>query len=71
VRRVIETLRHNTTLFVVTHRPSHIALADRVLRLHEGQLEELPRPQASAVTGPTAVPIRRAESQPMPRHAAR
>ena len=71
VRRVIETLRHNTTLFVVTHRPSHIALADRVLRLHEGQLEELPRPQASAVTGPTAVPIRRAESQPMPKHAAR
>jgi ATP-binding cassette subfamily C protein LapB len=50
--RVIETLRGRATLLLVTHRPSHIALADRVVRLQDGELSELPRR-----TPPSAVPI--------------
>jgi ABC-type multidrug transport system fused ATPase/permease subunit len=46
VARVITTLRGEATILVVTHRPSHIALADRVFRLSEGQLEEQRRPEA-------------------------
>jgi ATP-binding cassette subfamily C protein/ATP-binding cassette subfamily C protein LapB len=53
VLRVIETLRGNATLFVVTHRPSHVALADRVFRMADGELAELPRPAAA----PTTVPL--------------
>jgi ATP-binding cassette subfamily C protein LapB len=60
MRKVIETLRGQATLFVVTHRPSHAAIADRVLRMQEGQLEELPRGPAApaAPAAPTALPIR-------------
>lgn len=50
--RAIDQLRGRATLFVVTHRPSHTALADRVLRLQEGELSELPRRPP-----PSAVPI--------------
>jgi ATP-binding cassette subfamily C protein/ATP-binding cassette subfamily C protein LapB len=50
--RAIDSLRGRATLFVVTHRPSHIALADRVVRLADGELAELPRR-----TPPSAVPI--------------
>jgi ATP-binding cassette subfamily C protein/ATP-binding cassette subfamily C protein LapB len=46
VARVITTLRGEATILVVTHRPSHIALADRVFRVSEGQLEEQRRPEA-------------------------
>jgi ATP-binding cassette subfamily C protein/ATP-binding cassette subfamily C protein LapB len=48
VARVITTLRGEATIVVVTHRPSHIALADRVFRLTEGQLEEQRKPEAPA-----------------------
>lgn len=40
VARVIGALRGNATILVVTHRPSHIALADRVFRFSDGQMEE-------------------------------
>lgn len=51
VLRVIERLHGRATLFVVTHRPSHIALADRVLRLREGEMAEAPpRTQATPTT---------------------
>lgn len=46
--RAIEQLRGRATLFVVTHRPSHIALADRVLRLDGGELSEVPRKLAQS-----------------------
>ncbi|MCU0983828.1 MAG: ATP-binding cassette domain-containing protein [Acetobacteraceae bacterium] len=48
VARVIATLRGEATIIVVTHRPSHVALADRVFRLAEGQLEEQRKPEAPA-----------------------
>jgi ATP-binding cassette subfamily C protein/ATP-binding cassette subfamily C protein LapB len=50
--RAIDRLRGRATLFVVTHRPSHTAMADRVLRLQDGELSELPRRPP-----PAAVPI--------------
>jgi ATP-binding cassette subfamily C protein/ATP-binding cassette subfamily C protein LapB len=56
VLRVIETLRGNATLFVVTHRPSHVALADRVFRMADGELAELPRPAPTPAT-PAAVKL--------------
>ena len=34
----IDQLRGNTTVFMVTHRPSHLKKADRVFVLHQGQL---------------------------------
>lgn len=40
VARVIGALRGSSTILVVTHRPSHIALADRVFRFADGQVEE-------------------------------
>jgi ATP-binding cassette subfamily C protein/ATP-binding cassette subfamily C protein LapB len=48
VARVITTLRGEATIVVVTHRPSHVALADRVFRLTDGQLEEQRRPEGPA-----------------------
>jgi ATP-binding cassette subfamily C protein/ATP-binding cassette subfamily C protein LapB len=48
VARVITSLRGAATIIVVSHRPSHVALADRVFRLAEGQLEEQRKPQAPA-----------------------
>jgi len=38
---VIRSLRGSATIVFVTHRPSHAALADRVFRLTEGQMEEV------------------------------
>jgi len=35
----ISQMRGNATVFVVTHRPSHIKLADRVLLLNRGRLQ--------------------------------
>lgn len=55
VRRVVDSLRGRSTVFLVTHRPSHVALADRVFRMQEGQMEEVRRPAAAL---PLAVPLR-------------
>lgn len=41
---VIERLRGRTTILMTTHRPSHMGLADRVLRVRGGQVEELQHP---------------------------
>ena len=35
-RRVVEDLRGRATVFVVTHRPSHIRLADKLLVMRDG-----------------------------------
>lgn len=56
VEKVIATLRGEATILIVSHRPSHIALADRVLRFSEGQAEEQRR-AAPAGAGPTAVKL--------------
>jgi ATP-binding cassette subfamily C protein/ATP-binding cassette subfamily C protein LapB len=56
VEKVIATLRGEATILLVTHRPSHVALADRVLRFTEGQAEEQRRTATSAA-GPTAVKL--------------
>lgn len=61
---VINRLKGKSTVFVVTHRPSHVRLADKILELNEGQLgrfgpvpELKPRPQqvqaAQAKDGPS------------------
>lgn len=52
VARVISALRGKATIILVTHRPSHMALADRVFRLSEGQLDEQRKPQ-----GPTSMKV--------------
>jgi len=36
--KTIEYFRKNATVLIITHRPSHLRLADRILLLHEGQL---------------------------------
>jgi ATP-binding cassette subfamily C protein/ATP-binding cassette subfamily C protein LapB len=38
---VIASRRGRCTILMATHRPSHMRLADRVLRLRDGQVEEL------------------------------
>lgn len=56
VLRVIERLRGRATLFVVTHRPSHVALADRVLRLQDGELAEVARRPAGTPASVAILP---------------
>lgn len=56
VEKVIATLRGDATILFVTHRPSHIVLADRILRFSEGQMEEQRRAPPPA-SGPTAVKL--------------
>jgi len=43
--KCIESLRGHTTIVMVTHRPSHMRLADRVLMLEEGRLIENGKPE--------------------------
>lgn len=38
LRNAIEYFRGNATIFINTHRPSHIKLADQILLLHDGHL---------------------------------
>jgi ATP-binding cassette, subfamily C, bacterial LapB len=59
---VINARRGRCTIVMATHRPSHIRLADRVLRVRDGQVEEVeqqiapvgPRPTRAAVGAPLA-----------------
>jgi ATP-binding cassette subfamily C protein/ATP-binding cassette subfamily C protein LapB len=41
--RVIASRRGRSTILMATHRPSHVQLADRVLRVRDGQMEEMQR----------------------------
>jgi len=52
---VIASRRGRCTILMATHRPSHVKLADRVLRVRDGQLEELARPAAGAAPQRTPV----------------
>lgn len=36
--RAVESMRGNTTVFIVTHRPSHVRIADKVVWLENGHL---------------------------------
>lgn len=46
--RVLRQLKADgVTIVAVTHRPSLLALADRVLRLRDGQMEQLEMPTGS------------------------
>jgi len=54
---VIASRRGRCTILMATHRPSHIRLADRVLRLRDGQVEELDQQTAPVGPRPTRAPI--------------
>ncbi|WP_114946276.1 peptidase domain-containing ABC transporter [Microvirga calopogonii] len=54
---VIASRRGRCTILMATHRPSHIRLADRVLRLRDGQVEELEQQTAPVGPRPTRAPI--------------
>ena len=43
--RTLTTLKENATIIIVTHRPSHLQLADRILLLEQGQLVLNGRPK--------------------------
>ncbi len=43
--RVLEKLRGNTTIIMVTHRPSHMRIADRVVVLDRGQVAQNGAPE--------------------------
>lgn len=36
--KVLERIRGNSTVFLVTHRPSHLRLCDKVIVMHQGQI---------------------------------
>jgi ATP-binding cassette subfamily C protein/ATP-binding cassette subfamily C protein LapB len=54
---VITARRGRCTILMATHRPSHIRMADRVLRIRDGQVEELAPPSAPTPPGPLRVGI--------------
>ncbi len=54
---VIASRRGRCTILMATHRPSHIRLADRVLRLRDGQVEELDQQTAPGGPRPTRAPV--------------
>lgn len=54
---VIASRRGRCTILMVTHRPSHIRMADRVLRLRDGQVEEVEQSTAPSGPRPTRTPV--------------
>ncbi|MDF2973648.1 MAG: hypothetical protein K0R61_4098 [Microvirga sp.] len=57
---VIASRRGRCTILMATHRPSHIRLADRVLRLRDGQVEEADQPSPTGprpIRTPVGVPL--------------
>lgn len=54
---VIASRRGRSTILMATHRPSHIRLADRVLRLRDGQVEELEQQTSPAGPRPSRASI--------------
>lgn len=57
---VIRRLKGRSTVFVVTHRPSHVRLADKILELRDGQMlrfgpvPEMKPPQPAVAVKPVA-----------------
>jgi ABC-type transport system involved in cytochrome bd biosynthesis fused ATPase/permease subunit len=54
---VIASRRGRCTILMATHRPSHIRLADRVLRIRDGQVEEMQPQSPPKNPGPTRAAI--------------
>jgi ATP-binding cassette subfamily C protein/ATP-binding cassette subfamily C protein LapB len=54
---VIASRRGRCTIFMATHRPSHIRLADRVLRIRDGLVDEVGPQTAPPTSRPTRVAI--------------
>jgi ATP-binding cassette subfamily C protein LapB len=54
---VIASRRGRSTILMATHRPSHIRLADRILRLRDGLVEEVEPQIAPVGPRPTRTPI--------------
>ncbi|WP_201837012.1 ATP-binding cassette domain-containing protein [Microvirga zambiensis] len=54
---VIASHRGRCTILMATHRPSHIRLADRVLRVRDGQVEEIEQQGAPSGPRPTRTSI--------------
>lgn len=44
--RALANLRGRTTVFIVTHRPSHLKMADRMIWLENGKVRSIGKPQA-------------------------
>lgn len=62
---IIAGRRGHATILMSTHRPSHARLADRVLHIADGQVEEV-APRRAA--GPASLPVF-ARAQPTPKEA--
>jgi ATP-binding cassette subfamily C protein/ATP-binding cassette subfamily C protein LapB len=43
--RALANLRAQTTVFIVTHRPSHLKMADRIIWLEKGKVRSVGRPK--------------------------
>jgi len=43
--RALANLRAQTTVFIVTHRPSHLKMADRIIWLDKGKVRSIGRPK--------------------------
>lgn len=62
---VIQRLKGTSTVFVVTHRPSHVRLADKILELNEGQLGRFgPVPDLKPRQQPQQVQAAQAQARP-------
>jgi ATP-binding cassette subfamily C protein/ATP-binding cassette subfamily C protein LapB len=70
--QVIRHLKGKATVFVVTHRPSHVRLADKLLELRDGQVVRFgPPPEFKAPDAkPPAVAVPPAEPAPKKKVAA-
>src|SRR5690606_22067432 len=63
VERALERVLKDTTALVVVHRPSTVALADRVALLHEGRIAAVGRHSELMETTPAYVDVLSAESE--------
>ena len=54
---VIEDRRGRATILMATHRPSHMRLADRVLRVQDGQMEDVTPKAASSAAPILRMPV--------------
>lgn len=60
---VVAQRRGRATIFLATHRPSHMRLADRVLRITDGVVEEVPVPGAGPAA-PLRLPVFKPSGRP-------
>lgn len=63
VEQALEQVLKDTTALVVVHRPSTVALADRVALLHEGRIAAVGRHSELMETSPEYVDVLSAESE--------